>query len=150
MFMTTRTVRKAGMTLVLASALLNAACGNGAGSTPAQSATDPLLLAPEDLVTVSEGALTSGPLITGSIEAERRADLRAEVPAVVLAVLKENGDPVLRGDLLVRLDATAIRDALTSAEASARSADRCLILLVVKLLPGILISQTQHFLGEEL
>src|SRR5690606_41563795 len=54
---------------------------------------------------------------------ERRADLRAEVPAIVLAVLKENGDPVRRGDLLVRLDPTAIRDALTSAEASARAAD---------------------------
>jgi RND family efflux transporter MFP subunit len=40
----------------------------------------------------------------------------------VLAVLKENGDPVRRGDLLVRLDQTSIRDSLTSAEASARAA----------------------------
>jgi RND family efflux transporter MFP subunit len=98
-------------------------CGDGAGSTPEQAVAAPLLLSPDDFVTVSRSALASGPLITGSIEAERRADLRAEVPAVVLAVLKENGDPVLRGDLLVRLDQTAIRDALTSAEASARAAD---------------------------
>jgi RND family efflux transporter MFP subunit len=48
--------------------------------------------------------------------------LRAEVAAVVLAVLKENGDAVRRGDLLVRLDDTAIREALTSSEASARAA----------------------------
>lgn len=67
-------------------------------------------------------ALASGPSITGSIEAERRADLRAEVSAVVIAVLKENGDPVRRGDVLVRLDQTAIRDSLTSAEASLRAA----------------------------
>jgi membrane fusion protein (multidrug efflux system) len=46
------------------------------------------------------------------------------VSAVVLAVLKENGDPVKRGDLLVRLDQTAIRDSLTAAEASARAADQ--------------------------
>jgi membrane fusion protein, multidrug efflux system len=37
-------------------------------------------------------------------------------------VLKENGDPVLRGDVLVRLDPTAIRDSLMAAEASARAA----------------------------
>jgi RND family efflux transporter MFP subunit len=99
------------------------ACGEGAGGTPEPAAAAPLLLSPEDLVTVSRTPLASGPSITGSIEAERRADLRAEVPAVVLAVLKENGDPVRRGDLLVRLDPTAIRDSLTSAEASARAAE---------------------------
>ncbi len=119
-----RGISHAGVALVLAvSAIGLAACGEGAGSTPEQAAAAPLLLAPGDLVTVSESPLTSGPLITGSIEAERRADLRAEVSAVVLAVLKENGDPVRRGDLLVRLDQTAIRDALTSAEASARAAE---------------------------
>jgi RND family efflux transporter MFP subunit len=123
-FIRIRTVRHAGVALVLAFSMISfGACGDGAGSTPEQAAAAPLLLSPEDLVTVSRSALASGPLITGSIEAERRADLRAEVSAVVLAVLKENGDPVLRGDLLVRLDQTAIRDALTSAEASARAAE---------------------------
>jgi RND family efflux transporter MFP subunit len=43
---------------------------------------------------------------------------------VVLAVLKENGDPVKRGDLLVRLDQTSIRDSLTAAEASSRAAEQ--------------------------
>jgi len=37
---------------------------------------------------------------------------------------KENGDPVRRGDLLVRLDPNAIRDSLTAAEASARAASQ--------------------------
>jgi membrane fusion protein (multidrug efflux system) len=118
-----RIVSHAGVALVLAfSMVVLGACEDGAGSTPEQAAAAPLLLSPEDLVTVSESPLTSGPLLTGSIEAERRADLRAEVPAVVLAVLKQNGDPVRSGDLLVRLDPTSIRDALTSAEASARAA----------------------------
>lgn len=122
---TIRSVSHAGVALVLAASMIAlGACGEGAGSTPpGQAAAAPLLLSPEDLVTLSESPLASGPLITGSVEAERRADLRAEVPAVVLAVLKENGDPVRRGDLLVRLDQTAIRDALTSAEASARAAE---------------------------
>jgi RND family efflux transporter MFP subunit len=81
-------------------------------------------IAPEDLLTISSSALAAGPSITGSVEPERRADLRAEVSAVVLAVLKENGDPVKRGDLLVRLDQTSIRDSLTAAEASSRAADQ--------------------------
>jgi multidrug efflux pump subunit AcrA (membrane-fusion protein) len=103
-----RTVSHAGAAFVLAFSMIGlGACGEGAGSTPEQAATAPLLLSPEDLVTVSRSPLASGPLITGSVEAGRRADLRAEVPAVVLDVLKENGDPVRAGDLLVRLDQTA-------------------------------------------
>jgi RND family efflux transporter MFP subunit len=109
--------------VTLAFALLSlSACGQRASSTPTQVAAAPLLISPEDLVTVSNGALASGPSITGSLAAERRADLRAEVSSVVLAVLKENGDSVRRGDLLVRLDPTAIRDSLMAAEASARAA----------------------------
>jgi len=99
-----------------------AACKPGAGNTADKDASVPLLISPEDLLKVSNDALGSGPSITGSIEPERRADLRAEVSAVVLAVLKENGDPVHRGDLLVRLDQTSIRDSLSSALASERAA----------------------------
>ena len=109
--------------LVLALAL--AACNRGpdAGKKDAKAANSaPLLIAPEDVHTVRSSALASGPAITGSIQPERRADLRAELPAIVLQVLKENGDTVRRGDLLVRLDATSIRDSLASAEAASRAA----------------------------
>lgn len=80
-----------------------------------------LLLAPEDLRQVSASAVASGPVITGSVQPERRADLRAEVSAVVTQVHKENGEPVHRGDLLLRLDDTAIRDSLASAEEALRA-----------------------------
>lgn len=83
-----------------------------------------LLISPEDLLTVRNSAVASGPVITGSIQPERRADLRAEVSAVVLQVLKGNGDSVRRGELLVRLDDTAIRDSVTAADASARAAEQ--------------------------
>jgi RND family efflux transporter MFP subunit len=62
----------------------------------------------------------------GSVQPERRADLQAEVSAVVKQVLKENGDPVRRGDLLVRLDDMSIRDTLTAAEAAQRAAEHAL------------------------
>ena len=85
-----------------------------------------LLVAPQDLLTVSNDSLASGPVITGSIQPERRADLRAEVSSVVLQVLKENGEPVKKGDLLVKLDETAIRDTLVSADAGVRAAGQAL------------------------
>jgi RND family efflux transporter MFP subunit len=108
-----------------------AGCGKGpqgtanASTTPASAAAErPVLLTPEDLLTVQSGALASGPVITGSIQPERRADLRAEVSAIVLQVLKENGEPVKKGDLLVRLDDTAIRDSLMSAQEAARASEQ--------------------------
>jgi RND family efflux transporter MFP subunit len=104
----------------LAVALLLAACGKPADA-PAAAAAATLLLSPEDLRTLQVSQLASGPVITGSVEPERRADLRAEVAAVVMQILKENGEPVRSGDLLVRLDDTAIRDSLTSAEESLRA-----------------------------
>jgi RND family efflux transporter MFP subunit len=85
-----------------------------------------LVIAPEDVLTIQANALSSGPVVTGSIQPERKADLRAEISAVVLQVLKENGDVVRRGDVLVRLDQTSIRDNLQSAEANVRNARQAL------------------------
>jgi RND family efflux transporter MFP subunit len=112
-------------------ALVLVACGkqpgSGAQPTPdsATAALVPvLLLAPEDLVTVSRTGVGSGPVITGSVQPEKRADLRAEVAAVVTQVHNDNGEAVKRGDLLMRLDDTAIRESLQSAEAGARAAQQ--------------------------
>lgn len=85
-----------------------------------------LMISPEDLVTVQTNGLASGPVITGSVQPERKADVRAEISAVVLQVLKESGDVVKRGDVLVKLDETAIRDSLNSAEEAARASAQAL------------------------
>ncbi|NDP38953.1 MAG: efflux RND transporter periplasmic adaptor subunit [Rhodoferax sp.] len=112
------------LTLVsLTLALTLSACTK---SEPAADAlaSQALLITLEDLFTVHSGALTAGPVITGSIQPQRRADLRAEVSAVVLQVLKDNGDQVRRGELLVRLDDTAIRDSLASADDAVRASSQ--------------------------
>jgi membrane fusion protein (multidrug efflux system) len=107
-------------------ALALSACGKSTSSSDAakgdKAAATLLQIAPEDILTMSLGTYASGPVITGSVQPEKRADLRAEVSAVVLQVLKENGENVRAGDLLVRLDSTYIRDQMTSAEESARVA----------------------------
>ncbi len=100
------------------------AAAQAAGKADAKTAT--LKVAPEDLLVLQANNLASGPVVTGSVQPERKADLRAEVSAVVLQVLKENGDVVKRGDILVRMDDTAIRDNVTSAEEAERAAARAL------------------------
>lgn len=112
-------------TVVLAIALC--ACGKVAdppAGAAAAALAPVLLLSPEDLRTVAAGAAGGGPVITGSLQPEKRADLRAELSAVVTQVLKDNGEAVRRGDLLMRLDDTAIRESLQSADASARAAEQ--------------------------
>jgi membrane fusion protein (multidrug efflux system) len=129
-------LRLVGSITVLATFVVGlSGCGKGAatavasgasGASSAAAVQPSLLLSAEDLIVVRSSALSSGPAIMGSVQPERRADLQAEVSAVVLQVLKENGDSVRRGDLLVRLDDTAIRDTLTAAAAADRAAERAL------------------------
>jgi RND family efflux transporter MFP subunit len=109
--------------------LLAAGCDRASGDAAregaaGQASAPALLLSPADLLKIESRPLASGPAITGSILPEKRADLRAEVSAVVLQVLKENGDPVRKGDLLVRLDANSIRDTLAAAESAATTASQ--------------------------
>ncbi len=117
------------LALVIASLLAGCgkpADGDKAKADPASAAASApsLLVSPEDLQTLGISDYATGPVITGSIQPERRADLRAELQAIVLAVYKENGERVKRGDLLVRLDDTAIRDSVQSADESARAASQ--------------------------
>ena len=83
-------LRTRTLVLTLAATSLLAACGKkeadgAAAASPAASAASAtankaaLLVAPEDLLTLALSAHASGPVITGAIQPERRADLRAEV-----------------------------------------------------------------------
>lgn len=117
------------LVIVVALATSLAECGKFPGKDEKKDAAAPppkLLIAPEDFLTIRANTLASGPVITGSIQPERKADLRAEVSAVVLQVLKENGDAVRTGDVLIRMDQTTIQDNLRSAEDSARNAAQAL------------------------
>lgn len=122
-------LRKTLLALAVATAMVG--CGNS-GKAPKKEGAETkdaavtLQVAAEDTLVVQSSALASGPVITGSIQPERRADLRAEVSAIVLQVLKENGESVRKGDILLRLDETSIRDNVSSAEEAARAAQQSL------------------------
>jgi len=80
----------------------------------------------EDVLQVGTSEHGTGPVISGSLQPEIRADLRAEVAAMVIKVHKENGELVRKGDLLVSLDSSVLRDNLNSAEESMRAAAQSL------------------------
>jgi len=85
-----------------------------------------LSLGNEDVLQLGALEHGTGPVITGSLQPEIRADLRAEVAAMVMKVHKENGEIVRKGDLLVSLDSSVLRDNLHSAEESLRAATQSL------------------------
>jgi membrane fusion protein, multidrug efflux system len=101
-----------------------AGCDRTAANANTSTAAPTLLVAPEDILQVHTSLVGNGPLVTGTVQPERRADLRAEVSSVVLTVMKENGGAVRKGDLLVRLDDTSIRDGLVSAQEAERAASQ--------------------------
>src|SRR5688572_19433092 len=105
---------------LLALSPLFAGCTSDATSRAA--VVKPLLLVSQDLLSVDTRVLAQGPLVSGSLQPKKHAALRAEAPGIVLQVLKDDGDSVAAGELLVRLDPTAIRDQLLSAQEAGRSA----------------------------
>jgi membrane fusion protein (multidrug efflux system) len=111
------------LALTAVAALLTlSACKKSDAETDAAKTPPTIQLKAEDRLVMGESAHSSGPLITGAVQPERRADLRAEVSAIVQQVFKDNGERVRRGELLVSLDATSIRDSLASAQEAARAA----------------------------
>src|SRR5437762_14091090 len=59
----------------------------------------------------------TGPTISGTLEPEREAVLRAQVQGSVLQTYADQGQGVNAGTVLARIDATGIQDAYTSARA---------------------------------
>ncbi len=116
------TVRISMRSLVLAGLGLSlAACGT---KPAAPAITDAAAWVGRENIAVAESReLSVGPAISGSLEAERQATVRAELGATIVAVDAEPGQAVGRGAVLARLDDSAIRDAYTSSQATVRSAE---------------------------
>ena len=72
---------------------------------------------PENITVASTGSIMSGPTISGTLEPDREAVLRAQVPGSVLQTYADQGQAVSAGTVLARIDATGIQDAYSSARA---------------------------------
>ncbi|MFL5501635.1 MAG: efflux RND transporter periplasmic adaptor subunit [Gemmatimonadaceae bacterium] len=79
--------------------------------------TETLTVGPENIAVATTSSIMSGPALSGTLEPEREAVLRAQVPGSVLQTYADQGQAVGAGTPLARIDATGIQDAYTSARA---------------------------------
>jgi len=108
--------------LLLAAALVLNGCRGGDAAADTAEASNAVLVGPENIVVIKSEQLRSGPTISGTIQAEREATIRAEATAAVMQVYAEAGQRVSAGALLARLDDSAIRDQALSARAAVATA----------------------------
>ena len=109
--------------LMAAAALAGTAgCHNGEGETVAKG-PPPAVIGPENLAVAVDTTLTTGPQLSGTLEPELAATVRAEVGGSVTELHADDGQTVKRGQVLARIDDTALRDAYLSARAALRSAE---------------------------
>jgi RND family efflux transporter MFP subunit len=90
------------------------------GAEPTKAASTPIgmIVGPENVAVVKAEEIRSGPAISGNLEPEEQATVRAEVGGAVLQTMAEQGDRVSAGAVLARIDDAAMRE----SELAARSA----------------------------
>jgi membrane fusion protein, multidrug efflux system len=111
---------------VAAAALLLASCKDDEGASATETAEAIVTVGPENVAVATLSALRSGPPVSGSLEPEQAATVRAEVGGSVLRTYADAGQRVKRGQLLARLDDNAVQDGYLSAKSAVRSAETAL------------------------
>jgi len=76
-----------------------------------------ITVGPENIAIATSGSIMAGPTISGTLEPEREAVLRAQVQGSVLQTYADQGQAVSAGTVLARIDATGLQDAYNSARA---------------------------------
>jgi RND family efflux transporter MFP subunit len=113
--------RKSASVLLGLSALT--ACSKGDNASAAETAkAETMVVGPENITVAANGSIMTGPSISGTLEPDREAVLRAQVSGSVLQTYADQGQAVNAGTVLARIDASGIQDAYTSARAGLVSA----------------------------
>lgn len=93
-----------------------------AGNAEGPKDVAPVVVGPENIVVAASDTIRTGPSVSGALDAERTATIKAELGATVTEVLVEAGTPVRQGQLLLKLDQTGIRDQYLSAQSALQAA----------------------------
>ncbi|HEY6827704.1 MAG TPA: efflux RND transporter periplasmic adaptor subunit [Gemmatimonadaceae bacterium] len=94
------------------------------GTESAKSATTPtaMIVGPENIAIVKAEQIRSGPAVSGTLQPEQNATVRAEVGGTVLQAAVEQGTRVNKGQLIARIDDAALRESELSARAAVTTA----------------------------
>jgi len=112
--------------LPLSALVFLAGCQTTQSAGPAEPRQEAVVVGKENTARAAVQEILTGPLISGALQAEKEATVRAEVGGAVLEVNGEEGQPVRKGALLARIDAGALNDSVLSAESAVRSAQNAL------------------------
>jgi RND family efflux transporter MFP subunit len=113
--------RKYFFAVIITVAALGACKGADATKTP--TASSAMLVGPENVAVVKAEEIRSGPALSGALQPEEQATVRAEVGGIVLQTYAEAGRAVSRGQVLARIDDAALREAELSARATVTTAE---------------------------
>jgi RND family efflux transporter MFP subunit len=117
----TRAPRTALLLTVLAAV---AGCGGGGETANGTAADSTVIVTAENVVVVDSARIETGPSLSGSLQPERGATVRAEISGPVLRVGAERGQSVRAGTLIVHIDDVALRDAFLSARSAFSTAEQ--------------------------
>jgi membrane fusion protein, multidrug efflux system len=98
------------------------ACHRAKEQAAAQAPPPAVVIGPTDAAVVTRGTVSTGPTLTGTLTAQRAATLRSQIAGSVLETFAEPGSAVRAGQLLARLDATSLQDAVASARSPVTNA----------------------------
>jgi RND family efflux transporter MFP subunit len=98
-------------------------CRRGNDANAAEDTTSVVDVGVQNVAVVERTMLRVGPLLSGSLAPVREAEVRAEITGTVVQSLVDNGQAVQKGQLLARIDDTAIRDQWLSARSMVTAAE---------------------------
>ena len=104
--------------LLLVAGLVLGACKGKEAESATPGTPAGVAVGAENIAVVTQGQLSSGPAISGSLGPERDASVRAQVPGAVMKVNVDQGSRVASGALLAQIDDRTIRDVMLSARSA--------------------------------
>ena len=114
-----RHLTRTAAVLALAATTLIGVSGCRRGDANAEPAANgPVLIGPENITVVKTEQIRTGPAISGALQPETEATVRAEVSGSVVQTLVDQGQRVSKGQLLARIDDSGIRDVVLSARSA--------------------------------
>jgi membrane fusion protein (multidrug efflux system) len=108
--------------LAAVATLTLAACGKPDAAASEAPPEVTVQIGPEAMSIATRTALSSGPILSGSLVAERTAQIRAEVSGSIVQVFMDPGARVAKGTSLAKIDDRAINDLYLSARSGLTAA----------------------------
>lgn len=108
--------------LVAVAAVVSLAACKGGSAADADAAPETATVGTENITVVVSGVLQNGPTVSGNLEPEREAMIRAQVGGSVLQTYADQGQAVRSGQTLARIEAGGLQDVYLSARAGVTAA----------------------------